>query len=316
MGWHQYSEVYGWAPRPGAVIRDGGQLVTINAAGYRGRLVGPRAPAGVKRIVMLGDSLTFGIQVADDETFASILDSRDNGFEVVNLAVQGYGLGQDLIKLEREGLAYSPDVVVLNVCLANDLADTAMQVFLYDGRHPKPYYRIEAGKLVLHAEQLRRAWPARLADALRRHSVLYTWLTSKGPEPEAKTVPTPGWTARRAQALRDVDGVEALGFRLIDRMRRETTQRGAAFLVVLHPDKASFRRGSHWIGAFLSSPLLEGIPVIDLRREYRARGVAWREIALDGIGHLGPKGHRIAATILQDLLSQNPLPSHRGDDFR
>ena len=50
MGWHQYSEVYGWAPRPGAVIRDGGQLVTINAAGYRGRLVGPRAPAGVKTL--------------------------------------------------------------------------------------------------------------------------------------------------------------------------------------------------------------------------------------------------------------------------
>ena len=61
MELHQYSEVYGWTSRPGATLLDGGQLATINAAGYRGRLVGARAAFGVKRIVMLGDSVTFGI---------------------------------------------------------------------------------------------------------------------------------------------------------------------------------------------------------------------------------------------------------------
>jgi hypothetical protein len=54
--------------------------------------------------------------------------------------------------------------------------------------------------------------------------------------------------------------------------------------------------------------------VIDLRREYLARGVLWTDLALDGVGHLNARGHRTAAAILLGLLRQVPLPSHRAHD--
>ena len=55
--------------------------------------------------------------VSDEETFTHLLDVRDNGIEVGNLAVQGYGPGQELLVLLGEGLRDDPDVVVLAFCL-------------------------------------------------------------------------------------------------------------------------------------------------------------------------------------------------------
>jgi hypothetical protein len=84
-------------------------------------------------------------------------------------------------------------------------------------------------------------------------------------------------------------------------------------MVVLHPDKASFRKGSPWIDSFLTSPLLAGTPVIDLRRAYLEKGARWQDITFDTIGHLTPAGHRLAAEILAAALSSDPPLSHRTD---
>jgi hypothetical protein len=102
---HRYSEVYGWEPRPGARAGGGDRVVTINGRGYRGREVAPRPDSDLTRVVLVGDSIAFGIGVADDETFASRLDGQ--GLEVVNLAVEGRP-EQSLLRLEREGTAPPP----------------------------------------------------------------------------------------------------------------------------------------------------------------------------------------------------------------
>jgi hypothetical protein len=310
-GLHKYSEVYGWAPWAGARFVDNGKLTTINAKGYRGRIVAALPPRGVKRIVMLGDSVAFGLYVANEETFSYLLDARSNGLEVVNLAVQGYGFDQSLLKLEHEGLSYLPNVVVLNVCLDNDFADTALQVFLYSGIQPKPYYRMEGGELVLHDEHLRRSWFVRWADGLRRNSHLLAWMSSRTPAGKDEQEEREHWSVRKERALQDAEGVKTLCLRLTERMREEAVQHGSAFIVVLHPDKSHYEQRSAWGEAFLARLTLEGIPVIDLSREYRARGMLWENIALDPIGHLSPEGHRVAADILQAFLSQEGQPSLR-----
>ena len=81
---------------------------------------------GTFRIVGIGDSWTFGHGVADDETFLAVLGARLNGdgarrpFEVVNTGVPGYNTAMEVEVLADRGLAYEPDVVVLQYC-ANDL---------------------------------------------------------------------------------------------------------------------------------------------------------------------------------------------------
>jgi hypothetical protein len=201
--------------------------------------------------------------------------------------------------------------VVLNVCVGNDLVDTALPAFLYDGRYPKPYYRVEGGELVLYDEHVQRAPAERLAALLQRHSSLYAWLTSQSGSDDRPRRTKEHWSRTRARTLLDSDALESLGFRLVERMREVAAENGAAFMIVLHPDKASFLEGSEWVDAFLSWPQLAGVPVIDLRREYLERGLAWRDVALDGVGHLTATGHRTAAAVLLGPLRQVPLPSQR-----
>lgn len=83
-------------------------------------------PAGTLRIVSLGDSFTIGYEVAEDETFSSVLERelRERGFavEVLNAGVSGYSNAEELLYLERELLRYDPDLVLVSFS-ANDLVD-------------------------------------------------------------------------------------------------------------------------------------------------------------------------------------------------
>lgn len=300
---HRYSERYGWELKPGAHQLDDGKPVSVNALGYRGQPLPSRPASGHQRVVMLGDSVTFGTYVSDGQTFADVLQARDNGLEIVNLAVQGYGLGQELIRLEREGLSYQPDVVVANVCLANDFADIMLPVFLYDGVRPTPYYRIEDGRLVLHDEHLRLGPVRRLGVALHERSHLFNRLLALGPAAPPPPESAPGaWVERRARALADAQQAVRLGRALLGRMRAVSEQAGARFVVALHPDKATFKSGSEWVEALVAAPDLQGVTLLDLRREYRERGLRFGDLTVDGIGHLSAAGHHAAATILEPHL--------------
>lgn len=71
---------------------------------------------GVIRIVCLGDSSTFGMNVEEADTYprqlAALLDEAQPGrFEVMNLGVPGYTSRQGLELLRREVLGLQPDVV-------------------------------------------------------------------------------------------------------------------------------------------------------------------------------------------------------------
>ena len=83
-------------------------------------------PAGMFRVICVGDSSTFGDQVRDGETFAMVLQDRlhkrfpDRAIDVVNAGVPGYTSHQVRKYIESELLALSPDVIVVMVG-ANDL---------------------------------------------------------------------------------------------------------------------------------------------------------------------------------------------------
>ncbi len=107
----QFDPELGWVPLPNS-SRPG---VTVNRLGQRGSEVVPlerteRSP----RVLLVGDSYTFGAQVNDEETYGSLLAARHlpEG-EVINLGVSGYGPDQAVLFYEREGVKYKPDIVVL-----------------------------------------------------------------------------------------------------------------------------------------------------------------------------------------------------------
>jgi len=180
--------------------------VRTNAAGFRGAaLPGPKAP-GTYRIVVLGDSFTFGYGVRERQAYPARLGAvlrRRLGrpIEVVNLGIPGAGPRDYLYHLAHTGLGLDPDLVVVGL-FANDVNDVyqldrfgarsplfALSALQGGGLAPRPLWRRAAeraapnlyalaGRAVArvrtapetataHAEVMSADAPARPADAER-----------------------------------------------------------------------------------------------------------------------------------------------------
>jgi len=91
--------------------------IRTNRYGLRGPDPVIPKPAGVIRVLMLGDSFTFGFPVHDEETFCALIErelqSRGYPVEVINGGVSGYAPTLEYISLRDEFLSFDPDVVIL-----------------------------------------------------------------------------------------------------------------------------------------------------------------------------------------------------------
>jgi hypothetical protein len=129
-----------------------------NERGFRG----PRPTAlektpGTHRLIGLGDSVTWGAGVHREDTYLAKLESALNQsapWEVINAGIVGYSTWQESIFLERELLAFQPDVVIVNYC-ENDLIATEDPF----GRMQQIYLR--------HLESLRESTSPPLPEAER-----------------------------------------------------------------------------------------------------------------------------------------------------
>jgi D-alanyl-lipoteichoic acid acyltransferase DltB (MBOAT superfamily) len=99
-----------------------GNAFTTNAFGMRDRDYSLAKPAGTYRIALLGPSHVMGNGVADNETFEYLVEQRLNSefataerqFEILNFAVDGFTLPQQLAMLEERVLQFTPDMVIVN----------------------------------------------------------------------------------------------------------------------------------------------------------------------------------------------------------
>ncbi len=83
----------------------------INRFGFRGADVDARSP---RRILILGDSFTFGTGVSDEETFSARLGHAFDGqVAVVNGGQGGYGVFQMAATLRRVGEELHPNLVIV-----------------------------------------------------------------------------------------------------------------------------------------------------------------------------------------------------------
>ena len=104
--------------RPGS--RDGRH--TINSAGMRDTEYPEAKPDEIYRIVIVGDSVTYGLTVGPRQAFPEQLEQllaarlpaslAAQGLEVLNLGVSGYNIEQVVERLRTLGLSYDPDLVI------------------------------------------------------------------------------------------------------------------------------------------------------------------------------------------------------------
>jgi lysophospholipase L1-like esterase len=115
--------------RPNSRAHLMGVDVEINALGLRDDIESVAKPRGVRRVVMLGDSLTFGWGVPAAETTSELLqatlNARGDGwrYEVVNMGVGNSNTEMQVAVFANLGRRLSPDAVVLNYFI-NDAEPT------------------------------------------------------------------------------------------------------------------------------------------------------------------------------------------------
>lgn len=115
----------------------------INRYGYRGAAVPIADRYDATNIVVLGDSHSFGQGVRDGEEYPSVLgDCLGEGYNVINLAVGGYGLTQELRRYYEFGTLYRPSIIILQFS-DNDPEDNIYSRVA----------RVESGRLVFENVQ-------------------------------------------------------------------------------------------------------------------------------------------------------------------
>lgn len=102
---------------------------TINSLGYRGPEFTLSKLNGVKRILVLGDSITFGHGVGDGISYPSVLEQllQEKGhpnIHVINAAyASGFSPDSYYLYLKSRGLALAPDMVIVGLFVFNDIPD-------------------------------------------------------------------------------------------------------------------------------------------------------------------------------------------------
>ncbi len=102
--------------------------VDINSNGLRGAETTYEKPPATYRILNLGDSVAMGWGVRVEDTYGQQLEALlneeqadDRRYEVINAGVPGWNLENALAYLQAQGLKYEPDLILLDMTIANDI---------------------------------------------------------------------------------------------------------------------------------------------------------------------------------------------------
>jgi lysophospholipase L1-like esterase len=288
----------GWELRPGQPGH--------NRFGMRGAETVMAKPQNVWRIAIVGDSVTYGLGVEADETFASLLESRLNEtgigpVEVLNFGVPGYSTFQEYVLLKNRVLRFDPDLVV--VTFTPDDVETSPVVINVGGNMCLFRNQFEGFSLLNNPVH----W------AVFRRSYLYRFLYERA----ALAVMEPG------ADFDDVCEAPELQWENVRRMARLCAETQTDFLLVLSPcllpfdsqeDPRETARIRQWFGQVRQLAKRSRLCVLDLGPLYD-RHVGELKIRPGDHEHLNPRGHRlVAAELLRKVLALKPQAGLTADN--
>jgi lysophospholipase L1-like esterase len=314
LAWHYPQTQYVADPklifalRPNQRSFSADKSVAINERGFRGPVVPYERTPGKHRVVFLGDSITFGYGVRDDEVVTervrTLLAKDGVDVEVVNAAVPSYNTEQEVASYELHGRRYRPDWIVVGVCW-NDLND-------------KSNVRVNAAGELVDAD----AAPANTADqlsssprgyalrnALKRSRLLYGSL-ERWRAYSASRTPGDHMTFRMDVLNgRDTPRV-ATGWSRVEaalrRLQALASEDGARILLVTFPIPMTLESdmsASSYPRHIAEFAARERVPFLDLTDVYRKefRGHESLFIAYDG-DHPNAAGHELAGVEIARAL--------------
>jgi hypothetical protein len=149
--------------------------IRVNSLGFRGPEISPVKKPGVRRVLFLGDSFTFGAGLKEHETLPYAvnqeLERRHSGnFEVINGGVYGYQTANELELFTKYGAPLNPDIVVILVMTHDMIQNTDWYELTADGQlKRKPFTSQYTQSRIVTRYLPGAAW-------LREHSHLFKFV--------------------------------------------------------------------------------------------------------------------------------------------
>lgn len=292
----------GWTSRPGWIGQYERVSIRINSRGFRGPEIPLQKAADERRILFLGDSVTFAGRVAEETCFVTRVErlaaQRHEGARIstINASVTAYSPWQELDLLRKEALGCDPDYAVHVFCL-NDVLEKYQLVqfggYSY-GFEPPPQSVFEWSGVFRAA----RAWRASLQripnEELWRLRAAYSterlWMEPGEPDVQQ------AWrkTLENMDAIVAVARREALPLVLVCMPVREQFSFQEPKLIIPQAKLAAF-------ASERDIPFLDLLPA--LRDHVAAHGVEPSDLFFDSV-HLTPPGHEAAAVAIYEFLAQ------------
>jgi lysophospholipase L1-like esterase len=261
-----------------------GLLYETNRWGFRGADFTLGKPPGTRRVLVLGDSFTFGEGVRLEDTFCRRLEQQLNAagqgpVQVLNLGTSGWGTRDEISYLQQGGLGFQPDLVIVAYVL-ND-ASYAGDLDLWED------FRESYEKRWLRSSYVASwAWAAVARRTLARRYVS---------------------SLVRAALSDTADWQES--FRLLSQGQELTLTHGGRFLVCIFPfmfeldDRYPFAPVHRHIADYC---LTHGVDVLDLFPAFK--GHSDQDLWVHPSDpHPNEKGHAIAAQAMGDYIRAHHL---------
>ena len=296
----RFDPMLGWGLKPsssGISSRTGTRIeYRINSKGLRDSEVSYEKPARIFRIVLLGDSRTFGYGVPIEKHFSMLLEGYFDAVEVINMGVSGFGVDQELLYLRSEGVKYEPDLVIAYV------AHYGNHRHMHETRFgsQKPRFLLQDGQLILTNSPVRMntgpyyAALEKLHFTMQRYSKLYAIFVEK------LTIVIELWRSKYRPEPSDEDNIMDEGFRtrlyelgerLVYAMYEESTNHGAKFVLVTH------------IPELYDASLKQGLFALDVSS---ALSNAYFPLP-DKLQHINESGNGVLAWEIAQFLKENRL---------
>ena len=291
-----------WTNRPGWVESRGEVSYRINSSGLRGPELPLEKADDERRILFLGDSITFGVGLNEQDCFVWQLPppaEQSHSAErltVVNCSVIGYSPWQEHDLLASECLKYQPDVVVQVFCLNDPGQKFNLEQFggaTRDLAPPEPT-ALEWSGLYRMSRALITQWFGPTRAELESRDKAYS------PERVVREPNAPEIQEAWRITLQNMSRIVSL-----------TRENGLPLAIVYFPHAwqiaPDVKEATPPHDRLVSFCREMGVPLLDLAPVYRG---CCRERGLTGLDlfpdktHPTPEANRIAARAIRDFLVQ------------
>ena len=266
----------------------------IDSLGFRGPDFPREKESGEFRILYVGDSFTYGHNVADGETLPAQLERQLSTTcgrtRVINAGLSGSTIvGQDEMALR--GLTIAPDVVVL-MYHENDIDELIgprIWTQLAENRRLKSQFPVS-----LIYGLLRRSAIWNLAQDARRSVLLHP--VKSGVRPSDRQVPVEAVEAAQREYGEHLAA-------LADTLRKLDVP--FVFALFPHPESVRAGRGGRDYDRIRASAVSIGLPTVDFLETIQQAGARVEDAFLvPEDDHPSAKGYQIAATSLREVVAK------------